>query len=1383
MNTGKKHASKGKRRVALLLVAAMLFASAWTPQAFLGAEKAEAASSSVQHYFYDQLDREAKLFYDAMYEMYRQGILETGNGSYDLVAAGAVTQRQLEDYANGDSSLLNTLGAARDAFYADYPEIFYVDFSYLSIRVTQDREGYHAYLGTGRSDSYRVKGFDSEREVQDAIRAVDAKVDEIASAARSLKIEPGEDRVEQQIKYVHNAIIQHTSYRLENACKPGNEAHIRTVYGPLLQHESVCEGYARAFKMVLDRLEIPCVLVHGVYRSGAEDMELHMWNEVQLNGKWYAVDATFDDPIMPNSNPSQPGLDGGEKTQYLLVGEDIIGRNHVPCGIMSPANFEFTYPSLELGTEKYETVADNNGLVVELDDEVYDRVEGGDDNTTAVFRVSYNHMGYTKAAAQGKYILVRFYQYYPGNDTWKYNDWIYADPKPYAITETDEYVLFPCSHCRYIEFAVTDVAPRGPLYGPDFSEEDWDNVYFHGDPSLFLAESSKIYNPKGTYVAPPYPQQVTPRTTGRIFIGNTYPVKIVYDDKLLPVEGQTVGYSLSTPKNPSAKANCKIENFHFDGDRTITFDFTPSKMFADDCALYEFSFTGLMGDRSHKTPQPVSYVASYPCAVCAYVSQGYDWNVFGQPSLLEDSDLSMNGWKTKDGEPIDEALKHRLVLVASRPTPGQTEEMNDLVSEEFPEENVLTSETYNINLSICKAQVIQTGQGVRVSVGFPEGYGPDDAGVTFKAYHFQKNDAGEVIGVEEIDCVVTPYGLIITCDSFSPFMIAAVEKTAEDETHGEKTVILSNSEGGEILAGDSIFKLHRGEVRHVTVRADDGYVLESLNVGEERQHITDDRTMELTLDYDALKADETIVDARFVSEAVQAKETARGETAVTPVLNGATMDLDDNGYDDYDDADDRYGDAEVTLPARETVAEGARFVLEPWIDNLGRERSYQWYKDGSRLYGETGPILVFEEVRAEDAGRYKLEVVARDNDGILRTVSSNTCRLTVEKNGNSSGQNQEVLDIPTSYSAGVLTLRPELSLNSGGEARLSLNRATVSHVLQQAPQDSAVTRVAVAPLLRSGAAKFTLSMDRDTVAHLAAIGGAALTLDMDFADLTLSAAELDRLASRGGNTITFTAAKTPTGQITAEVAVNGQPVSVLTDAMQVEIPAGSTRPSMVLAQVQPGGGETILKKSALHGSTLAVQQKSGATLRVKENAKTFQDVTSSYWASEAIQFVTAREIFGGVSATEFAPDTAMTRGMIATVLWRMEGEQAAGSSPAYTDVPADYWCSGAVNWASARNIVSGYGDQRFGVEDPITREQLASMLERYAASIGVSLTADGDLGAFPDGGAVSEWARGPMRWAVGNGLLGTRNGNLDPASYATRAEVAVALQALIQKMA
>lgn len=173
----------------------------------------------------------------------------------------------------------------------------------------------------------------------------------------------------------------------------------------------------------------------------------------------------------------------------------------------------------------------------------------------------------------------------------------------------------------------------------------------------------------------------------------------------------------------------------------------------------------------------------------------------------------------------------------------------------------------------------------------------------------------------------------------------------------------------------------------------------------------------------------------------------------------------------------------------------------------------------------------------------------------------------------------------------------------------------------------------------------------------------------------------------------------------------------------------------------------------------------------------FQDVPSDHWANEAVQYVYEEGLMDGVGPTTFAPGGTLTRAMFVTILGRQDGvaEDSQGENP-FTDVADGQWYTPYVTWAAQEDIVGGYGDNRFGPTDPITREQMAAILYRYAQYKGYDTSETGSLDTFPDAGEVSEYAVAPMEWTVGTGLIaGMEDNTLRPQGTATRAQAATLL--------
>ncbi len=171
----------------------------------------------------------------------------------------------------------------------------------------------------------------------------------------------------------------------------------------------------------------------------------------------------------------------------------------------------------------------------------------------------------------------------------------------------------------------------------------------------------------------------------------------------------------------------------------------------------------------------------------------------------------------------------------------------------------------------------------------------------------------------------------------------------------------------------------------------------------------------------------------------------------------------------------------------------------------------------------------------------------------------------------------------------------------------------------------------------------------------------------------------------------------------------------------------------------------------------------------------FTDVKAGDWYYEAVSYVYARGIMNGIDDIHFSPDQPTTRGMIVTMLHRLEGSPSALPA-AFRDVPVGAYYAGPISWAAANNLVNGVGDGLFDPEKPITREQLAAILYRFAQYKGLNTAARADLSRFFDASQVSVYAVDAMSWAVAAGLVTGSDGNLTPGGNATRAQVATIFQ-------
>ena len=168
----------------------------------------------------------------------------------------------------------------------------------------------------------------------------------------------------------------------------------------------------------------------------------------------------------------------------------------------------------------------------------------------------------------------------------------------------------------------------------------------------------------------------------------------------------------------------------------------------------------------------------------------------------------------------------------------------------------------------------------------------------------------------------------------------------------------------------------------------------------------------------------------------------------------------------------------------------------------------------------------------------------------------------------------------------------------------------------------------------------------------------------------------------------------------------------------------------------------------------------------------FADVAANAWYADAVEYVWDNGLMSGTSTTTFSPDGTMTRAMLATTLYREAGSPAVTGADTFSDTQAGAWYEDAVLWASQEGVVSGYGNGLFGTNDPVSREQIATILWRYAGSPSISAGQD-----FADETAISAYASAAVDWARANGIVNGMEGNrFAPQLSATRAQVATILR-------
>ncbi len=181
--------------------------------------------------------------------------------------------------------------------------------------------------------------------------------------------------------------------------------------------------------------------------------------------------------------------------------------------------------------------------------------------------------------------------------------------------------------------------------------------------------------------------------------------------------------------------------------------------------------------------------------------------------------------------------------------------------------------------------------------------------------------------------------------------------------------------------------------------------------------------------------------------------------------------------------------------------------------------------------------------------------------------------------------------------------------------------------------------------------------------------------------------------------------------------------------------------------------------------------------------KSFADVRGEDWFYQDVEYVLSHGMMKGTSENEFSPEVSTTRGMIVTILWRMEGEPKVRDGKSFSDVMADSYYSEAVRWATDKKIVSGYDETSFGPEDLITREQMTAILYRYADFKDRKIDVVTDLSCFDDVSCISDYALEAMKWAYANEVIkGISENEIGPQENATRGQVAAILRRVCENI-
>ena len=281
----------------------------------------------VDKYFYNQLDEKSRIIYRAFESNKEQ--MKTGTYQIELGTSFSDVLSQ----SNGQEKLGEYYQSAIEAYTYDNAEVFYLSPRKMYLNIETTTKGgdstYNVYINSGSEANYLTEEFNSKQAIDQAISQIEQVKNQILQNKTGNTYE--------DIKMIHDYLVDTINY--DSSLSKQN---IYNIYGALVNRECVCEGYARAFKYLLDELDIPCVMIIGTATNSQGETENHAWNYVQLNGAWYAVDTTWDDPVVVGGGTASEE----SKYKYFLVGREVMDQDHSPSGQFTDDGKIFSYPNL-----------------------------------------------------------------------------------------------------------------------------------------------------------------------------------------------------------------------------------------------------------------------------------------------------------------------------------------------------------------------------------------------------------------------------------------------------------------------------------------------------------------------------------------------------------------------------------------------------------------------------------------------------------------------------------------------------------------------------------------------------------------------------------------------------------------------------------------------------------------------------------------------------------------------------------------------------------------------------------------------------------------------------------------------------------------------------
>ena len=281
-------------------------------------------------YLYSQLGENGKIIYEKLYENkenLKTGTytIQFGNAFYDILSQ-----------ENGSDKLQEEYQTAIEAFTYDNPDVFYIDVTkmYINIETIQKifSTKYNVYINSAKDPTYLLDGFTSKEQIDQCESQVIAVKNQILNQIA------GKNDIE-KMRYIHDYLVDTIEYDQKFV-----EKNIYNIYGALVSKTCVCEGYAKASQYLLNEAGLENIIITGTATNSDGKTENHAWNYVNIDEKWYAIDTTWDDPII---------VGGGKLTntiryRYFLKGSSTMNKNHFISTKFTSGGQDFEFPELSI---------------------------------------------------------------------------------------------------------------------------------------------------------------------------------------------------------------------------------------------------------------------------------------------------------------------------------------------------------------------------------------------------------------------------------------------------------------------------------------------------------------------------------------------------------------------------------------------------------------------------------------------------------------------------------------------------------------------------------------------------------------------------------------------------------------------------------------------------------------------------------------------------------------------------------------------------------------------------------------------------------------------------------------------------------------------------